>query len=313
MLEKKESLPAVLLITQNSYQKTFIKRVLKNSFFIIECTDSFSAVDWMKSMPIDLIILDQKTLDSTWAILCQHIRQLTGYQTTPILLITNNHKKSFFLEAINQGVSDFIHEPLEGEEIYQRVIVALQTKPVNKKMALITQKIKKQTTPPLPRKQLQLRFVTTEDAIKEISKVKQSQRPLCLILLEIDDYKKIYESFPKTVIEGVLHSVENFLKSHLRKFDVLMPQGGGRFLILLPKTSHRAAMMIAETVRKEVHDTHFFPRKKDIRLTFSLGVISYDEKIPIPKNTYDQFEELLVKVDSALKEAKQQGNRVIAC
>ncbi len=313
MLEKREAPPSVLLITQNSYQRTYIKRVLKNSFFVIECIDSFSAVDWMKNIPIDLIILDQKTLDSTWVILCQHIRQLPSYHTTPILLITNNHKKRFFLEALNQGISDFIHEPLNSEELYQRVVVTLQTNLVNKKMTLITQKIKKQGAPPPLQKELKLRFVTTEEAIKEISKAKQFHRPLCLILLEIDDLKKLYELFPKTTIKGMIHEVENFLKSRLRKFDVLMPQGEGRFLILLPKTSHRAAMMIAETVRKEVHDAHFFPRKKDITLTFSMGVIPYDKTIPVPKDTYDQFEELLIKVDSALKEAKQQGNRVIGC
>lgn len=313
MAKHSDSIPTLLLVTESAYQKTYFKKVLKNSFFLITSHDSFSAVDWIKSMPIDAIILDQKTLHSTWAILCQHVRQLPGCKTTPILLITNNHKKSFFLEALNLGVSDFIHEPLDGDEIYQRIIVSLQTKPVNKKMVLITQKIKKQTRPSLPRKRLSLRFVTTEAAIKEISKVKKTHRPLSLIMLEIDDFQTLSESHPKSVIDSVLAGAEKFLQNQLRKFDVLMPQGGGRFLILLPKTSHRAAMMIAEMIRKEVPDAIFSPRKKEIELTFSLGVIAYDEKIPMPKNAYDQFEELLIKVDSALKEAKKQGNQIISC
>lgn len=309
-MQSSSSTPIALIVSGDSYKNAFFKRVLKSSFYVIDAHDSFTAVDWLKSIHASLIVLDEKSLASTWPILADHIRKLPGYKDTPLLLITNNLKKSFLTSALNQGISDFINEPFEADEIFERILVATESKSVTKKVSLMAKKFKRPAS--TPRKlSLPQRFVITEEAIKEIATVQKKHLSLCLMLLEVDNYQKTIALFEGEEEKLLSHTL-GFLKSQLRNLDVLMPQGNGRFLMMLPKTSPRAAMMIAETVRKEFQEKKFHCQNRTYSLSLSIGLVSLDTHSALDKSAYDQFDSLLSKVDKSLALAKQKGNIIVS-
>lgn len=307
-----DSLPVVLVVSADSYKSAFFKRTLKGLFYVIDAIDSFTAVDWLKSVQASLIILDEKTLLNTWPIIADHIRNLSGYREVPLLLITNNLKKNFLVKALNMGISDFLNEPFDADEIFQRILVATQSKPVTKKITLMAKKFKKMPSTPPAKLSSPQRFVITEDAIKEIAIVQQKHQSMCLLLLEVDGFQKIAQEIGEEGMHKLLSHIKHVFKVHQRHLDVVLPQGNGRFLMMLPNTSHRAAMTIAETLRKEIQGKPFHIKSYSTPLSLSIGVVTLDKNSALSQSAYDQFGSLLGKVDHALNKAKRKGNQIVS-
>ncbi len=310
-MQASSSIPVALVVSGDSYKSAFFKRTLKGLFYVLDAADSFTAVDWLKSIQASLIIIDEKSLATAWPILADHIRKLPGYKETPLLLITNNLKKNFLVDALSMGISDFINEPFEADEIFQRILVATESHPVAMKVSLMTKKFKKAPSAPPRNLSLPQRFVITEEAIKQVANVQKKHQSLCLLLLESDNFQKTVSNI-QDAEEKLISHVHQYLKSHLRDLDVLLPQGNGRFLMMLPNTSHRAAMMIAETVRKEILEAKFHFKGREHTLSLSIGLVSLDKHSALAKSAYDQFDSLLGKVDKALLKAKQKGNKIVS-
>ncbi len=150
-MAKTESLPIVLIVSADSYKSAFFKRSLKGSFQVIDASDSFTAVDWLGSVQAAVIILDEKTLSDTWPSIVEQIRNLSGYRAAAILLITNNLKKNFLVKAINMGITDFLNEPFDADEVFQRILVATQSKPPTKKVNMMAKKFKKTARASFPK------------------------------------------------------------------------------------------------------------------------------------------------------------------
>ncbi len=304
-------LPHALVVSIHSTKIAIVKRALQGLYHVIAAESSFSALDWLRHEPIQLIILDQKSLSSEWSSLCAHIRSLPGYDKIPILLISSNHKKTFYLEALHHGITDFIGEPLDSAEVSERVLIASQAQPLNKKMALVSKKFSKKTAASSIQPPLTKRLIITEALFKKISDAVHTQHPLCLLMLEIDQWHKMERGLSEREIRGLNTQIETFLKKQLREQDLLLSQGGSQFLILLPKTSHRAGVLIAENLRIDAHKEVFKLKGDDLFLTFSIGCSAYDNKTPLKETTYEHFEKLLTKVAQSLKKAQRKKNRII--
>jgi len=306
-----DNLPICLVVTSDSSKKSYVKQALNRMFYVIDTPDSFSAVDWLKNLNVEVIVLDEKTLDNPLSNLCKHIRKIKGYEKTPILLITNKIKKDFVMRALNAGVTDFIPEPLDENEIYQRIAIALRDKNVNKKLGFVASKLKKAAALSKSTQKLSSRFLMNEQALKEIQKIKKNQEFFSLLMLQIDSFQNIDTQWGDLVAENLSVAIRDLLKRHLRSNDSLFPQGGGRFLIILPKTSSRAAAVMAETILEEIHEKKFFAKNQEFSLTVSIGVAALEKKLSSSKS-YEQFDSLLEKVHLCLKEAQKTRDRIVS-
>ena len=129
---------------------------------------------------------------------------------------------------------------------------------------------------------------------------KRYKSPLSLIFLDIDDFKKVNDTYGHEVGDFILKEVVNVAKKSLRKSDVFGRWGGEEFLILLPNTDVNGAKMVAEKIRKSIEDYDF----NGLKITISLGVTQL--KID------DTIEKFVNRADMALYQAKKEGkNRVI--
>ncbi len=301
------SLPVALVVSADRYKSAFFKRSLKGLFHVIDASDNFAAVDWLKSVQASIIILDEKTLSNTWPLISEHIRALAGYRDVPIFLITNNLKKNFLVKAMNLGISDFLNEPFDSDEIFQRILAASHSKPATKKIRLMTKKFKKTPSAPPSKLSAPQRFVITESAIKKITSMQEKYQPMCLVLLEVDEFKNIAKEIGSDGEGKLLSHLQAVLKSHQRNLDKILPQGSGRFLMILPHTSHPAAVTIAETLRKAIHEKPFSFKSHHFSLFLSVGVVTLDKNSQLSKNAYEQFGTMLKKVDKALQAKRKKS------
>jgi len=150
------------------------------------------------------------------------------------------------------------------------------------------------------------RRALTERLVAELERVKRYESTVSLLLIDIDHFKRVNDSYGHLVGDDVLTDVGALLQSAVRSVDVVARYGGEEFVIVLPETGVVGATSFAERIRELVEDHQFsHAGGSDLRLTASVGVATY------PSPGLDSVEDLLAKADQALYRAKAEGrNRV---
>jgi diguanylate cyclase (GGDEF)-like protein len=130
-------------------------------------------------------------------------------------------------------------------------------------------------------------------------------RPLAVIMLDVDHFKQINDSFGHAIGDQVLRSMADICLSTLRTVDVVGRYGGEEFVMLLPETDLADAGMVAERLQQQVIAEPVLTDRGALAITVSLGVSHIAA-------TCHSLEQLIDRADQALYAAKQQGrNRVI--
>jgi diguanylate cyclase (GGDEF)-like protein len=289
--------PVALVVSEDLTKLSILKRALKDSFHLIERSDVKAALELLKNTRVDLVILDAKVKEGHSFETAEKIRSAV-FKETPILLITSNIKKSFAEAALESGITDFINEPLDKDEVEQRIAVAFKNQDRPKKISQIAQR----STPRMKSSaSLSKHAFLSDQAIKEIAKARKTSTSISLLMIELDEFKKI----PASKSANAHLHLKKVLEENLRKNDILIPQGPGKFILMLPRTSNRAAEIIAETIRTEVLRTSF-----SIPLSVSIGLISLDKAAPGSADKI--FDRLLEGVKRATIEAKKTGNKIVS-
>ena len=146
---------------------------------------------------------------------------------------------------------------------------------------------------------------------QEVSGAKRKNKPLCAIMIDIDFFKKVNDTYGHAVGDIVLKTVAHIIKSQLRDYDIAGRYGGEEFTILLPFTTIAEARMVAERLRfavekKLIDISKVVPdmQEKNINVTISSGVHQLQPG--------EDENELIQKADKALYEAKANGrNKVV--
>ncbi len=141
---------------------------------------------------------------------------------------------------------------------------------------------------------------------RQISRALSDNKPLALILADLDNFKRINDNHGHMVGDEVLSAVASVLTLQVRPTDLLARFGGEEFAMILPDTSPDNAKLIAERVRTAIESTRIEFNNDvhlEINLTLSLGVSSL--------MLGDDINNLLTRADHALYQAKRNGrNRV---
>ncbi|MFU8771784.1 MAG: diguanylate cyclase, partial [Anaerolineales bacterium] len=135
---------------------------------------------------------------------------------------------------------------------------------------------------------------------KEVARTLQSRCPIAAILLDIDHFKQVNDSFSHAFGDQVLKELSIRCKALLRKTDLLGRYGGEEFAILLPETDEKSAIEIAERLRKSVEEKPIETDRGSISVTISLGISIVSENTP-------ELAILLDHADTAMYAAKQAG------
>jgi len=135
---------------------------------------------------------------------------------------------------------------------------------------------------------------------------KREQKPFSVIMLDIDKFKTINDTYGHSVGDDVIKTLSNTIIETVRESDIVSRFGGEEFALLLPFTDKNGALNIAERIRKNVENKKIITHEGNIvQFTVSLGV---DAILTTDKN----IEQALTRADSALYMAKESGrNRVV--
>ncbi|MCK5695524.1 MAG: response regulator PleD [Desulfobacula sp.] len=144
-----------------------------------------------------------------------------------------------------------------------------------------------------------------QELTSEISKAKRYKLPLSILILDFDKLGAINENHGYVTGDTILTTCAALIQSMVRNNDVVCRYGEEEFGIVLPNTALNGARMLTERIRKKIADYEFGKDSNVLKLTVSIGIVSY-----VPKTDTD-FPALVKKALDALTSAMDQGgNRI---
>ena len=142
---------------------------------------------------------------------------------------------------------------------------------------------------------------------EEVERSQRYRHPLSLILIDLDNFKRVNDTQGHPAGDAILAQVGNILRRGSRGTDMIARYGGEEIVVLCPETRPDEALILAERIREKIANNAFgMPTGGEMKITISLGVAA------IPAHGLDA-EGLIEAADQALYDAKSQGrNRVCA-
>ena len=139
---------------------------------------------------------------------------------------------------------------------------------------------------------------------QEISRAQRTQQKLCVALLDLDNFKRLNDSYGHDAGDAALKHLTQTCKNSLRPQDSVARYGGEEFVIVLPGANAEEGQIVLQRVQRALTKAIFMHNNQKLLITFSAGVTELS-----PADTIDA---LIKRADSAMYAAKQSGkNRVL--
>jgi diguanylate cyclase (GGDEF)-like protein len=262
---------------------------------------------------------DKKTGFRTKSILCCPLRDMRGGIIGAIQVL--NKRTGLFSsedETLLSALSAHAAVAIENADLYRRLSVmnlSLERK-VGERTAELTAANERLTA--LNR---ELEEISITDALtrvynrryfmdrlrQEMKRVSRYGPPVSLLMIDIDFFKKVNDTWGHQAGDAVLAGVAGLIKGKLRETDLIARYGGEEFCLLATGTDHAGALVLGDRVRALVGNAKFEHAGNSLSVTVSIGISTWEPSIR------DDLEELVRRADAALYRAKEQGrNRVCA-
>lgn len=157
-----------------------------------------------------------------------------------------------------------------------------------------------------PLTQLVNRRALTIRLVTEMERVRRYNAPLSMLLIDLDHFKLINDTYGHLAGDDVLAAVATLLQRAVRSVDMVARYGGEEFVVVLPETERQGAMAFADRIREKVAAFEFcIGEAEKIHITTSIGVAAY------PSPQLDSVEDLFRAADIALYRAKGNGRNLV--
>ena len=139
---------------------------------------------------------------------------------------------------------------------------------------------------------------------REMARAERNQKPLCVAVLDLDNFKQLNDTFGHQAGDDALVHLSKVIKKTLRPTDIVARYGGEEFVILFGDTPLPQAVEVTKRLQRELTRRYFLHNNERLLITFSAGVAIW--------NPGDSQEVAIARADKAMYQAKVQGkNRVV--
>lgn len=241
----------------------------------------------------ELILMDVYMPTCNGIDLARIIRQDPMYLDVPIVFLSSEGNLDNQLDAIASGADDFLTKPIKPLQLVSAL--TSRAKRYRELRALIM------------RDSLTGLFnhsAIKEQLIREISNARRTAKPLSLVMIDIDRFKNVNDSYGHPVGDQVIRGLSRLLQQRLRRSDIIGRYGGEEFAVIMPNTPVDAAVAVLDQIRESFSNIRHHAEHQDFTVTFSAGVVSLDADT--------EADELFRLADVSLYDAKGGGRNRIA-
>ncbi len=256
-------------------------------------TNPIELLKELEAFQPNLLLMDVYMPECTGFELAAVLRQESRYTKIPIIFLSTEEDNDTKLFAINLGGDDFLTKPISA----QHLISAVRAR--SKRARILNYYM---TTDSLTGLLNHSSILQKLDI--QLTRAQFSNEFLSFIMIDIDHFKKINDSYGHVVGDEVLKKLSTLFLSQLRSQDSVGRYGGEEFALILPGSNLKDSQKIVDNLREQFSQYHFRANNTDFFVTFSAGISCFDST----KNTTN----MIKNADQALYQAKQLGrNRVV--
>lgn len=291
--------------TRREIVQTLRKDKSLSSFF--EAENGVEALRIISNERVDLIITDLLMPRMDGFKLVKTVASDERFAGLPMVLLTVRSQLEDRVKGLELGAWDFLVKPIHPVELLARARAMLRVKTLQDRMRVRLRELERLAViDPLTglyNKKYLFRFLR-----KEVSRTKRFGYMLSCIMMDVDNFKEVNDTYGHQRADRVLKELGALLSETIRGYDFASRYGGDEFTLVLPQQSDlHGAVGLAERVRKLI-ENHSFGRSKSgrpIRITASMGVATQ-----MPDSSED-YEALVERADHALYKAKHQGRNCV--
>ncbi len=243
---------------------------------------------------LDVLVIDIVMPDMDGIDLCRKIRENVFREEIPIIFLTAEASLDSKISGFEVGGDDYLSKPFALDELVVRVKTMIKRRNYFRQLG-----IKDPLTNSFNRRYFFQRLS------EEIARCQRSGSRFSIFILDIDDFKKINDTFGHPAGDKVLVNLADFLQGSLRKTDVLCRLGGDEFAILFSDTPTELAVPVISRLKKKFADREFCHGEKRFFITFSLGGAEY------PTNGRNE-EELIAWADREMYRNKKRFKSIVS-
>lgn len=295
----------VLIIDTDKRHAERVQGYLAEEHKVDILLDPADAVFQVSGAQYELALVSMSLNDFDPLRVASQIRTVDHSRNLPIILMADDGDKPRVVRALDLGVNDFISRPIERNELKARVRTQIRRhryamelrQSVNNSIALAV-------TDDLTGLYNRRYFDRHLNIL--LGKAQEQERNLAVMILDIDHFKSVNDTYGHDVGDVVLKEFSARVKRNIRGVDLACRFGGEEFVVLMPDTDVSNAELVAERVRQAIGEKAFdINAQRPLTVTVSVGV-SFNE------TGADTPESLIKRADLALYRAKREGrNRVI--
>jgi two-component system, cell cycle response regulator len=254
--------------------------------------------------PPPLAILDWVMPHMTGPEVCRKVRETLREPYTYILLLTSKNSKGETVEGLESGADDYITKPFDLHELQGRLrtgsrLIALQKNLMEAREEL-RERANKDVLTMLPN-----RAAIATALEQEISRCHRDRRSVGVILLDLDHFKRVNDTYGHFAGDAVLRETAARLRASTRPYDQVGRYGGEEFLVVLPNCDLEDATNQAERMRQLLCGSTMLVDGMELNVSASFGVTVSDGSERSP--------DVFVRVaDEALYRAKASGRNCVS-
>jgi len=295
----------VLIAEDDKTCRTILENNLKKWGYDVACAvNGQEALGILQEGGIQIAILDWIMPKMDGVEVSKKIREQKWNEYIYIIMLTVKNQQKDIRTGFAAGVDDYITKPFDTLELKARLqtgkrIISLQNQ--------------------LLESQKKLREIATHDALTNLSnryeilnvlqdefhRSLREKKPVSTVMLDIDFFKNINDTYGHNVGDEVLVEVALRLKKILRRYDKVGRYGGDEYLVVLPNCSLRDATRIAERLRRAVSQGKIETESGRLAVTISVGCASSDNA------SIQSIENLVKSSDKAMYHAKNMGRNCV--
>jgi diguanylate cyclase (GGDEF)-like protein len=294
----------VLLVEDSPEDREAFSRLLCNSggedYHFLEAETAEQALAMCREHRPDCVLLDYRLPDGDGLDVLAQLAAADVEALVPVVMLTGQGNETDAVQALQGGAQDYL---VKGAVTAQGLRWAIHN--AMEKVALRRQ---------IERQRRELERLATTDVLTgvfnrrvllerlelELRRCRRYGTRLCVLLLDIDYFKRINDTHGHLAGDAVLVSVGQILRTRVRGTDVAGRYGGEEFCVLLPETDLEPGRELAERLRHHLAAEVYTAAGKTFRVTCSIGVAHFVE-------AKQKAADLLQAADEALYRAKEQG------
>jgi two-component system, cell cycle response regulator len=272
-------------------------------FVVLEADSGTQALELCRAERPSVVLIGEDLTSADGTLLLDSIKRDIDLFRTAVVLMSSELALGPTQLALRRGAQDVLRNPFEAGELIARVLAAERTKTLQEELDEQSRRLESlifgDELTGLPNR----RFVLTQLSAL-VSGAKRHERPLSVLMVDIDHFKQVNDTYGHAAGDAVLAAVAGTLRDRLREEDWVGRLGGEEFAALLPDEDLEGAAVVAESLRHAIE--HMGVRLEDegeiLRVTVSVGYATLEAG--------EDADAVLRRADDALYAAKADGRNL---